>query len=378
MNQNALTPGLSLYLDFFRLTLALVVVVFHASAPQMGGSWFTFPLGPSAVLGFFVLSGFVISFVAETKENDPASYAAARLARLWSVLIPALALTPVFDAIGRLFSPAVYEGWGIYLGFDHPFFRLATSAVFLNEIWFWSIAPLSNVPVWSLGFEAWYYALFGVFIFSHGWKRVGLVCLVGLIAGPKILLLFPAWLLGAWLYAARKKIALGRSAGFILFAACPLIIIILKAPHIELFLLNTAQNFFDPHFFEFSLKFSKSFLWENLVGILIAAHLAGAMALADELHLLLAPVARFIRVGAAYTLSIYLLHQPIEMMVAAILHNQPDGLIKTVGVIAIAIALSVAIGVFIEPQRYWLKSFLWHWLQRFSHRKTRLLRLSEG
>jgi len=113
MNQNLLKPGLSLYLDLFRLTLALTVVVFHASFPQIGGSW------------------------------------------------------------------------GIEQGFDHPLFRLAAAAAFLNEIWFWSITPLSNVPVWSLGFEAWFYALFGVFIFLRGWKRAGLVCLVGLIAALK-------------------------------------------------------------------------------------------------------------------------------------------------------------------------------------------------
>ena len=206
MMQNSLKPGLSLYLDLFRLTLALTVVVVHASNPQMGGSWFKFPLGDIAVLGFFVLSGFVISYVAATKETSAASYAAARLARLWSVLIPALALTPVFDAIGRMFSPSVYEGWGIVVGFDHPLFRLAAAAAFLNEIWFWSIAPLSNGPVWSLGFEAWYYALFGAFIFSRGWKRAGLVCFVGLIAGPKILLLFPSWILGVLaLFLARKN-----------------------------------------------------------------------------------------------------------------------------------------------------------------------------
>jgi peptidoglycan/LPS O-acetylase OafA/YrhL len=257
MNQNSLKPGLSRYLDLFRLTLALTVVVFHASIPQMGGSWFKFPFGHIAVVGFFVLSGFVISYVAATKESDAASYGAARLARLWSVLIPALALTPVFDAIGRMFSPAVYEGWGIWLGFDHPFFRLAAAAAFLNEIWFWSITPLSNGPVWSLGFEAWFYALFGAFIFSRGWKRVGLVCLVGLIAGPKILLLFPSWLLGVWLYSSRKKIKIGRSVGIVLFAACPVLIVAIKGLHADVCLLNITQRMIDPHFLETYLKFAR-------------------------------------------------------------------------------------------------------------------------
>lgn len=371
MSKNSLKPGLSLYLDLFRLTLALTVVVYHASLPQNGGSWFKFPFGPSAVLGFFVLSGFVISYVAATKETDAASYAAARLARLWSVLIPALALTPVFDAIGRMFSPAFYEWWGIEQDFDHPFFRLAAAAAFLNEIWFWSIAPLSNEPVWSLGFEAWYYALFGAFIFSRGWKRAGLVCLVGLMAGPKIFLLFPSWLLGVWLYSSREKIKPGRSVGVVLFVACPVLIVALKALHAESFLVDVTQRVIDSHFLDIYLKYARAFVWQNLVGVLVTAHLAGAMVIADELDLLLAPVARYIRIAAGYTLSIYLLTAPIQMMIAAILHSQPNGPIKTAAVITGAVALAVSIGVFIEPQRYWLKSLLWLWFERLSKSMAR-------
>jgi peptidoglycan/LPS O-acetylase OafA/YrhL len=357
-----LKPGLSLYLDLFRLTLALTVVVFHASYPQMGGRWFVFPWGLTAVIGFFVLSGFVISYVAATKESGAASYAAARLARLWSILIPALALTPVFDSIGRMFSPAVYEGWGIAL--DHPYLRLAAAATFLNEIWFWSIHPLSNIPVWSLGFEAWFYTLFGAFIFSRGWKRAGLVYFVGLIAGPKIFLLFPPWLLGVWLYSSREKIKPGRWFGVALFAASPVLIFALQELHFDGFLLDITQKVIGPHFLEKYFKFASPFLWQNLVGVLTTAHLAGAMVIADELDLLLAPVARFIRIAAGYTLSIYLLHFPIELMIAAILHSQPDGPIKTAAVVMGAVALAGSIGVFIEPQRYWLKTFLWLWFER--------------
>jgi peptidoglycan/LPS O-acetylase OafA/YrhL len=82
-------------------------------------------------------------------------------------------------------------------------------------------------------------------------------------------------------------------------------------------------------------------------------------------------VARFIRIAAGYTLSIYLLHFPIEMMIAAILHSQPDGPIKTAAVVMGAVALAGSIGVFIEPQRYWLKTFLWLWFERLSKSMAR-------
>jgi hypothetical protein len=48
MNKNSLKPGLSLYLDLFRLMLALTVIAFHASFPQIGGSWFVFRRFPWA------------------------------------------------------------------------------------------------------------------------------------------------------------------------------------------------------------------------------------------------------------------------------------------------------------------------------------------
>lgn len=156
-----------------------------------------------------------------------------------------------------------------------------------------------------------------------------------------------------------------------LFAACPVLIVALKALHAEFCLLDITQRVIDPLILEIYFRFAKAFLWQNLGGVLVTAHLAGAMAIADDLDLLLAPVARFIRIAAGYTLSIYLLHFPIELMIAAILHSQPDGPIKTAAMITGALALAVSIGVFIEPQRHWLKSFLWLWFERLSKSMAR-------
>ena len=46
------------------------------------------------------------------------------------------------------------------------------AATFTNEIWFSSIRPFSNGPFWSLGYEAWYYAIFGVWTFTRGRRRL--------------------------------------------------------------------------------------------------------------------------------------------------------------------------------------------------------------
>jgi peptidoglycan/LPS O-acetylase OafA/YrhL len=64
--------------------------------------------GHSAVVVFFVLSGFVIRHVTDTKEMHWPDYAASRIARIFSVTVPAIFLTLICDAIGRAVEPAIY------------------------------------------------------------------------------------------------------------------------------------------------------------------------------------------------------------------------------------------------------------------------------
>ena len=186
--------GFSLYLDLIRVSAALAVVFFHATFQQNGGDWFhaARTIGPDAVIVFFVLSGLVISYVVDTKESSPRLYISSRLARLWSVLIPALAVTYLINLFGVRIYPAL-PNWIVT---DGSAWRLLPSAFFVNELWFVPVVPLSDIPVWSIGFEFWYYVFFGVIIFApEKWRYIA-VSVVALLAGPRILLLFPIWLLG--------------------------------------------------------------------------------------------------------------------------------------------------------------------------------------
>jgi peptidoglycan/LPS O-acetylase OafA/YrhL len=58
---------------------------------------------------FLVISGYVIAASAARPDRTFANYGADRLARLSSVVIPALALTYCLDAIGSRVSPEVYS-----------------------------------------------------------------------------------------------------------------------------------------------------------------------------------------------------------------------------------------------------------------------------
>jgi peptidoglycan/LPS O-acetylase OafA/YrhL len=140
-----MTPGLSIYLDLVRVA-ALLVLLFHASYDRFGGNWLRPAFadsGQPAVIMFFVLSGFVIAWTADVKERTFNVYIVNRMARLWSVAVPALALTLFADKIGLAIDPKIYPGWLLPLE-AHPFRQLAISATFLNQVWFFDVQPLSN------------------------------------------------------------------------------------------------------------------------------------------------------------------------------------------------------------------------------------------
>ena len=87
-------PATSMYLDGFRFAAAMIVFLGHVGARHVGGGlfWQLTGYGATAVLVFFVLSGFVIAYVSDLKETNGRDYIVARATRLYSVVIPTLLL----------------------------------------------------------------------------------------------------------------------------------------------------------------------------------------------------------------------------------------------------------------------------------------------
>jgi len=144
---------LSAYLDLLRLGAALAVFISHVSWRQLSGGflWQLRFIGHDAVMTFFVLSGFVIQYAVATKEKTLREYEIARLARLYSVVLPALILTFLLDRVGIAHHPASYA----LSAESDPLFRITAGAVFLSQSW-WNIAVLSNIPFWSLQYASWH------------------------------------------------------------------------------------------------------------------------------------------------------------------------------------------------------------------------------
>jgi len=227
-----MTPAFSLALDALRFLAAVCVLLDHLCSapftenlmpPRLGA------YGDSAVTVFFVLSGFVIAHVVATRERSPGDYAAARLARLYSVVLPALVVTVLADWLGAWLNPGFYATqkvmWAPVSAAGY-----ASSALFLNEfrgLGLDGLAPGSNAPFWSLSFEACYYLLAGLFLFAP--RRIALFAVLAVLwcAGPTIAVLAPIWALGFALYrmtptkTARPLLAAALAGGLAIVAFAP-------------------------------------------------------------------------------------------------------------------------------------------------------------
>ncbi len=213
---------MSVLLDFLRLFAAIAVFLGHTNfywffcghvagfGPQNGQDY---------VVIFFVLSGFVITWsVDRKKEYHFGQYLFDRLIRLWSVVIPALALGLVLDYFGRSIHPQTYVS---IFSAEHLELKVLLSGLFLHESWFLSIRPGTNGPFWSLSYEFFYYMIFGTIALLPTLKSKVLAGLTFcIIAGPKILILFPCWLMGYLSYLGCKKFRLNSVVSLVLLLIC--------------------------------------------------------------------------------------------------------------------------------------------------------------
>src|SRR5215469_1681333 len=277
----------SIYLDLVRFTAAAFVFLTHASREQSsGGFLWQLQFGREAVDVFFVLSGFVIAHVTETRERSPLAYAVARAARIYSVALPALVLTFVLDRIGQPLRPENYVG-GCCDSLGSPFSQYLGSLVFLHEVWSHHAPPGSALPYWSLGFEVWYYVAFGVAFFGRRpWNLIG-AALVMLAIGPRVAALFPLWLLGFACYRLGQRRPPGTRLGWVLCAGA-LIAFILY----EQIAYRTGELYSE---FSFSPERLHDYAQDYIVGVLFALHLYGFRAVSGAFAPLLLRLERPIR-----------------------------------------------------------------------------------
>ena len=189
------TKEYSIWLDAMRGIASLIVFLSHSRLVFFGSAAFAIGgfdiatqkaeqrvaqaevagLGHMAVIVFFVLSGYLVGggAVRALRKNQwsASQYAIARISRLWTVLIPILAIGFLLDNYGY----ATAEAGSLYLG---PSGQIAVPAnlgsiigfsTLLGNLFFVQgilVSPFgTNFPLWTLAYEFWFYVAFPFLLF---------------------------------------------------------------------------------------------------------------------------------------------------------------------------------------------------------------------
>ena len=345
--------GTSLVMDSLRLGAALVVLVLHASdmwfpdvahSPDQAGN-----ASHAAVVVFFVLSGFVIAFTTSTRHQTLDNYLIARFSRLCSLVVPALLLTALVEVALRIQAdPSLMETY--VRGAFGP--RYLISGLFLNEIWFFSAAPPANIALWSLSFEFWYYVIFGLwFCTGRGWMSWLLALGACLIAGPKILVMMPIWLMGCAAYRLPRPAirpgfawALAAVSGALAFWAA---------------LALDPWPFFigDAPFY-----FANQFVTDWVVGLCLATALwlLPPVTSGSTSKPISPAFVKRVRALADLTFPIYVFHFPLLVLVRVVFGNHVGDPVQFGLAILGALVVSSVLGMMLERQRAnWTRFFAW-------------------
>jgi peptidoglycan/LPS O-acetylase OafA/YrhL len=308
-------PG-SAHLDALRAVSALVVFAGHVRqylfvqwTPAFRGNlpariiYFTTGFGHEAVMVFFVLSGYLVGGAVLRAHAAGAwswpRYLLARLTRLWLVLLPALVLGAIIDAI-------TLSVFGARLQAREVIAERFTPLAWLGNLFFLQgvLAPEfgSNTPLWSLSYELWYYLAFPFAVgavLSRSWRARALntlaVLAILVFTRKAVAPYFVVWLFGAavWMLPAlparwsRPVTAAG------LLALAPLLVVLGTRP-----------------------GYRASFAADLAVGVLVAVVVAGLHAADQRPSALYVRVTRF---WASWSYSLYLVHFPPVLLVSVAL-----------------------------------------------------------
>ena len=359
MTPRSLTPGFSLSLDLIRFWAALVVLFSHFATQRISGGLFwqfnIIPFGHHAVVFFFVLSGLLMAYVVQGRENTALKYYSARIVRMSTVVVPMLILVPLLDLVGSNFSEKNYEGI-----FNNPLDagkQILLGTTYLHKSWWQSTRYFSNTPYWSIAYEVWYYIAFGTLVFLKGIRRWVAFFMTVLVAGPKIFLLFPVWMMGVAVWHI-TRIQIPK------WLAMPLFIVSLTT-YILWFTFGFHEQF-EATGLELAalvgltksqLGFSSFWLADYFLGILFALtmiSLAGSKQ--QGLIGLLSPVESKIRWLANGTFTLYLMHMPIMLLLASILPGKIDNPWRGATILTLSIAACYTLAPFTERRKqFWTK-----------------------
>ncbi|RYY06558.1 MAG: acyltransferase [Sphingobacteriaceae bacterium] len=266
-------------------------------------------LGHSAVIFFFVLSGYLIGRSVINQINYKVfnfkDYLLNRVSRIYAVLIVALLFTWFFDSIGGFYDAnEIYSNRVGFATLNFSVVQHSTIIHFLASLLMMQSILLppfgSNGPLWSLSFEFWYYVMFPVclLIITNFFKDKKLLFLNILILSALLIFLpitiktyYLIWLLG--LIPLYLKLA-SKAWKFILPA---LLVSTLLAQRYNYFRID-------------------GFYYDFIVASVFACWLATFIDLKDRSNLY-----SFNKALSGFSYSLYLLHFPFILCILTVIQR---------------------------------------------------------
>lgn len=346
-----LARPLSLYLDCCRLLAAVLVVVSHYGPYGVitrGANAWVPNLGREAVIVFFVLSGFVIAYSTEQKNPTLRAYALARATRIYSVALPLLLLA--FGAAAFLVWSGRVPGRQLY-EVAKPWLYLPLHLLFMGELWTISEPPPLLGPYWSLGYEVWYYVLFGAAFYLRGWRRVAALGALLLFVGPKLWLLLPVWASGVWLYHWQKAHALARPAALLGWVASLGLLALFKLTGSDVFLRMFARAHWP--FPAVPLRSADRFLADYLVCVLVLVNFWCARSAGFGVLL---RFERAIRGLSSYTFTLYLVHALVMGLWLAVYRHDARSAVDIAALTGLIVAATWVVGQLTEHRKHWFQA----------------------
>jgi peptidoglycan/LPS O-acetylase OafA/YrhL len=272
-------------------------------------------------------------------------YGIARLSKLYSVVFPGLVITAMVHWSLTMIDPSLLSEYD--RGFT--FLRYLLTFGFLNELWFFSGGPPINAPLWSLGYEFWYYIIYGLWFFRSKDNYVSLliVFIACFIAGPKILLLMPIWIFGAVAYKLPRphisKIISWSLISFILLLAYFVLFYLPPYPR---------TTNFPPLFY------SGKFLSDYILGVLVSLVIWLLPEIKFTTSFSSSRGLRIFRLVADLTFPLYVFHNPLLIFFKSVINFQLNNYSQMLFVILLVFVICSFVGFYIDRyKKIWDKLF---------------------
>jgi len=184
----------------------------------------------------------------------------------------------------------------------------------------------------------------------QGRAKYVVLAMICLLLGPKVLLLAPIWWMGVYLFHSRFWAGIGTTFGWIAFVGSIVAIVLFHRYGIE----ETLKLWLESQIGErpyYLLAYSRSFLSDWLLGVLVFLNFAGFRAIAHQFGTVLSAFARPIRYLAGYTFVLYLTHQPLIWLFATLIDGRPDTSLFLWQVIVCVIATVWLLGQITEKRK---------------------------